>query len=317
MSHQELHSFVQVWDWLSYPLPTPTMPPPSSRAARIVIRLLSLLPVVAVLAFLPLRLTSIHLVAPTAFFFLWLANSKLLLLAFNHGPLANSPNLLNFLVLAALPVKISSGSTYDYRPLLPSATIYALYCLHLYLELEIVLKLCALPAMAMLSYELEPQFDEPYLATSLQEFWGRRWNLMVTKILRSTVYNPIRQALGESKLIGMEAAKAVATLAAFTVSGLMHEALYLYMTRARPTWEVTWFFVVHGFCVMAEVETKRRAGVRWRPRRAVAGGLTVGFLGLTGAWLFFPQLVREGVVDRVVTECRLGLDGVKQVAAFL
>ncbi|KAJ6779053.1 LONG-CHAIN-ALCOHOL O-FATTY-ACYLTRANSFERASE 3-RELATED [Salix koriyanagi] len=26
--------------------------------------------------------------------------------------------------------------------------------------------------------ELEPQFNDPYLSTSLQDFWGRRWNLM-------------------------------------------------------------------------------------------------------------------------------------------
>uniref|UniRef100_A0A2N9ISK3 Uncharacterized protein n=1 Tax=Fagus sylvatica TaxID=28930 RepID=A0A2N9ISK3_FAGSY len=32
--------------------------------------------------------------------------------------------------------------------------------------------------LALVGVELEPQFDEPYLATSLQDFWGRRWNLM-------------------------------------------------------------------------------------------------------------------------------------------
>ncbi|KAK4360075.1 hypothetical protein RND71_022304 [Anisodus tanguticus] len=40
--------------------------------------------------------------------------------------------------------------------------------------------------------ELEPPFDEPYKTSSLQDFWRRRWNLMVTNILRPTVYDPVR-----------------------------------------------------------------------------------------------------------------------------
>ncbi|KAJ4866546.1 putative long-chain-alcohol O-fatty-acyltransferase 3 [Raphanus sativus] len=35
---------------------------------------------------------------------------------------------------------------------------------------------------ASLGCDLEPQFNEPYLATSLQDFWGRRWTSMVTAI---------------------------------------------------------------------------------------------------------------------------------------
>ncbi|KAL6287644.1 hypothetical protein ACE6H2_012034 [Prunus campanulata] len=54
-----------------------------------------------------------------------------------------------------------------------------LYSLHIYLLLELIL-----------AFELEPQFNEPYLSISLQDFWGRRWNLMVTSILRPTVYEP-------------------------------------------------------------------------------------------------------------------------------
>ena len=38
---------------------------------------------------------------------------------------------------------------------------------------------------------IEPHFDAPYLSTSLQDFWARRWNLTISHVLRETVYEPI------------------------------------------------------------------------------------------------------------------------------
>ncbi|THG07869.1 hypothetical protein TEA_007767 [Camellia sinensis var. sinensis] len=81
---------------------------------------------------------------------------------------------------------------YDYRQHLHPNVILVLYCCHVYLAAELILAMSAFLARAILGLELEPQFNEPYLATSLQDFWGRRWNLMVTSILRPTVYVPIR-----------------------------------------------------------------------------------------------------------------------------
>lgn len=343
MNRKEFNSFIQVWGFallsLTYAYQALSLVP---HGGGIVVRLLSIAPVIAVLIFLPLRLTTLHLAVPTFVLFFWIANSKLLLLAFHRGPLADSPNLLNFLVVAALPIKLSSSSikspppcyfrrfllllkvlllgciieSYDYRPNLHPVAIYVLLCVHLYLELEIVMKLYAMPAMVLLRHKLEPQFDEPYLATSLQDFWGQRWNLTVTAILRSTVYDPIRQAFARSTVVGKEAARVVATLATFLVSGVMHEFLYVYMTRVRPTWEVTSFFMLHGVCVVAEVEVKRRVHGRWRLIPAVSRVMTLGFVGSTGVWLFFPQLVRNGVVERVLAECMFGLHFVKEVCLF-
>lgn len=38
---------------------------------------------------------------------------------------------------------------------------------------------------------IAPQFDKPFLADSLANFWGRRWNLPVGMCLRQTIYDPI------------------------------------------------------------------------------------------------------------------------------
>ncbi|KAE8786869.1 putative long-chain-alcohol O-fatty-acyltransferase 4 [Hordeum vulgare] len=72
---------------------------------------------------------------------------------------------------------------------------------------------------------LEPQFDRPYLSASLRDLWGRRWNLSVPAVLRSCVYRPVRARLGP----------AVEVLAAFVVSGLVHELMFYPPGR-------TWFF---------------------------------------------------------------------------
>ncbi|KAL1562509.1 hypothetical protein AAHA92_05083 [Salvia divinorum] len=61
----------------------------------------------------------------------------------------------------------------------------------MYLMLEMILSLFAAVVKALLRVDLEPQFNEPCLATSLQHFWGRRWNLMVPNILHPTVYRPV------------------------------------------------------------------------------------------------------------------------------
>lgn len=329
-AEEELKNFVQVWIAALAALTYSYFA--SSALPRGAPRLLSLLPAVVLLSLLPLRLSSFHLGGPTSFFLVWLANSKLLLLSFHLGPLADAPNLLHFLSLASLPVKVkppredervsreSSRSAlasvrlaikvlvllsvlhaYEYRPRLHEYAILALYCVHMYLELELVLAICAVPASAALGLDLERQFDEPYLATSLQDFWGRRWNLMVSSILRSTVYDPVRRRL--APLVGARRASLPATVAAFAVSGAMHEAIYYYITRARPTGEVTWFFVLHGICVAAEVAAKRWAGGRWRMHRAASGVLTLAFLAATGVRWFFPQLTRNGVDEKVIGEC--------------
>ncbi|KAM7251783.1 hypothetical protein ACFE04_023666 [Oxalis oulophora] len=166
-----------------------------------------------------------------------------------------------------------------------------------------MLAISAFPARAVLGFEIEPQFNEPYLATSLQDFWGKRWNLMVPTILHPTVYSPTRRVA--SSLIGNKWAPVAAVLASFLVSGLFHELIYYYFTHVRPTWEVTWFFVLHGVCMGLEIVVKRSVEGKWRLWRGVSGLLTVGFVAVTGAWLFFPQVLRNGVDQRAISEYQM------------
>ncbi|KAL6219697.1 hypothetical protein ACLB2K_007456 [Fragaria x ananassa] len=181
---------------------------------------------------------------------------------------------------------------YNYRPHLHPYVILALYCCHMYLGLEIFFLLITTPVRT-LRFELEPQSNEPYLSTSLQDFWSRRWNLMVTNMLHPMVYDPTRRV--RARVVGERWARLSALMTTFAVSGLMHDATYYYLTCVQPTWEVTWFFVLHGACMAVEVEVKKAVANRWRLHPVVSGLLTFVFLAVTGNWLFFPQLLRNGV----------------------
>ncbi|KAD4386088.1 hypothetical protein E3N88_26257 [Mikania micrantha] len=305
-------------------------------------RLLSLLPVIAVFFILPLPLTAVHLAGPTVFFLVWLANFKLILFAFNRGPLAFTPpvRFIVFTSIALLPINRKHSSNriadpdpdsgsihfsshkpillaikalilavivnaYQYRDKLHRNVILGFYCCHIYLAVELVLAITAffvrfLNFLLRFDFEIEPQFNEPYLATSLQDFWGRRWNLTVTRILRPTVYDPVREIL--SPVIGNLWSRLPAIFATFVVSGLMHELIYYYFTRVSPTWEVTWFFVLHGVCTAVEVGIKKAVNGRFRLHRAVSGVVTVACVAVTGVWLFLPQILRNGVDVRAINE---------------
>ncbi|MCL7038581.1 hypothetical protein MKW94_013216 [Papaver nudicaule] len=135
-------------------------------------------------------------------------------------------------------------------------------------------------ARTILGQDLAPLFDEPYLSTSLQQFWGRRWNLMVNSILRSTVYDPVCRI--STPVLGKKLGTLPGVFLTFVVSGLMHEGVI-----------------------------KKSVNNRWRLNKWVSRILTLGFISGTGFWLFFPQLIRNGVDLKAISEYGIMLEFVK------
>jgi alginate O-acetyltransferase complex protein AlgI len=84
-------------------------------------------------------------------------------------------------------------------------------------------------------------FTAPQKATSLSDFWGRRWNGPFSDLMRNTVYRPVAG-------IGFPAA---ALYAAFLFSGVLHELAISLPARAgygRPLA----YFALQGLFVLAE-----------------------------------------------------------------
>ncbi|KAL9681790.1 hypothetical protein QQ045_013578 [Rhodiola kirilowii] len=303
-----------------------------SRIPKGVTRLIFILPAIILFTLLPFNLHTFHFGCTTAFILIWLGNFKLLLFAFDLGPLSNPKSLAQFITTASFPINVKQIEfkspapnqtlkssllfltkfilllstiylfQFDYKRFLHPDLVLIVYCFFMYLACENFLAVSVLPIKLFLGHQFyfDPQFNDPYLSTSLQDFWGRRWNLMVTTILRPSIYDPVRRAL--AAILGPRPASFAATVAAFAVSGLMHEIIWFYLTRVSPTWEVTRFFVLHGVCTAAEAAAKRAVGGRVRVPAAVSTPLTLVFLALTAKWLFFPQLLRNGVDEWAISE---------------
>lgn len=182
-----------------------------------------------------------------------------------------------------------------YRQFMNSYLIFALCGCLLYLTLEVILDICALLVQTM-GLDTKPLFNDPGQATSLQNFWGNRCHLGIPSVLRRLLYTPIRRICTRYWPLRMD------TVTTFLVSGLMHELIYVYLSRARPTWEMTWFFVLQGICIDLENLVKEMVGDRWKLHPAIARILTVGFVAATSYWLIYIQIVWYGMCMRMVWE---------------
>lgn len=220
----------------------------------------------------------------------------------NKSPL----NYATKMMIVAMLVQV-----YKYKDHIHPKIIMVLYCFHIYFMLELVLAMMAALARALVRLELEPQFDEPYLSTSLQDFWGKRWNLMVTSILRPTVYDPVRSI--SARLIGRKWAPIPAVLATFIVSGVMHELIFYYTGRLKPTWEVSCFFLIHGVCLAAEIGIKKALKGQFKVPAVVSGPAALAFVVVTGLWLFFPPVLRFNADDMAKRETAAFVEFLKDV----
>lgn len=126
-------------------------------------------------------------------------------------------------------------------------------------------------AARLLGVRLMENFDRPYLAGSIREFW-RRWHISLTGWLTDYVYIP----LGGSRR-GLPRQLA-ATFAVFALSGLWHGA--------------EWTFVVWGLlhgCYMAAELLLRRGGKSGEAPRGSGkwAGRLLTFAAVCFAWIFF------------------------------
>ncbi|XP_042481531.1 probable long-chain-alcohol O-fatty-acyltransferase 5 [Macadamia integrifolia] len=316
-------------------------------------RLLSIIPIFCLFLLLPLIFSTMHFRGYTGFSLAWLANLKLLLFAFGQGPLSLDPSMpfLHFIAVGCLPIKINyqsrHGSStanenpsplpklpypikvvllpvvirlYDYRQNLHQQFVMLLCCSYTYFGAEIILGTVAYLVSLVIGLELEPTFKEPHLSTSLQDFWSRRWNIMVPKILHPTIYEPTRCLAVQ--LLGNEfesVPRVVAILNTFFVSGLLHELLFFYMGYWQPTWKTMYFFALQGVCLAAEVVVKKELATRrWQLRLhpAVSWSLVNGFLFITISWLLVSDIIQRQLDIMAISEYK-ALEGfIKDLSGF-
>jgi hypothetical protein len=96
-------------------------------------------------------------------------------------------------------------------------------------------------AWRLAGVDCRPLFRAPLRATSLREFWGRRWNLAFSEMTALAVYRPLaRRAGGRPALV-----------AAFLASGLLHE-LAISVPVEAGFGLPSGYFALHGALMLAE-----------------------------------------------------------------
>ncbi|MBI2373172.1 MAG: MBOAT family protein [Deltaproteobacteria bacterium] len=136
----------------------------------------------------------------------------------------------------------------------------------------------AIGSARTMGFRLMTNFQKPYLARSIGEFW-RRWHISLSTFFRDFVYIPLGGNRGSRLLVYRN------LLVTFAVSGLWHGANWTF---------VAWGALHGGFMVASEVSRGLRARLTAAFGRAGAPGFLLDGLSLLFtfvlvclAWVFF------------------------------
>jgi len=111
----------------------------------------------------------------------------------------------------------------------------------LYTAVEIIASVITLLFLAG-GYSLPPVHRRPIGARSVGEFWGERWNIVVSAWLRTFVFMPV--ARRNHCVLGI--------MLAFLASGVLHGWLILFAIGLWAALSQVLFFVIQGVAILAE-----------------------------------------------------------------
>lgn len=106
----------------------------------------------------------------------------------------------------------------------------------------------AIGAALLLGFTLPLNFDSPYKATSIREFW-RRWHMTLTRFMRDYVYVPIGLRLNRRFPEARAVNEGVTTVVTMVLIGLWHGA----------NWTFVAFGLAHGLALVADQLWTRRS----------------------------------------------------------
>jgi alginate O-acetyltransferase complex protein AlgI len=123
----------------------------------------------------------------------------------------------------------------------------------------------------------------PLAATSLADFWSRRWNTAFNRLARDFAFRPLARRFDVP----------FATLATFFASGLVHDAIISIPARGGYGLP-TLYFVLQGLGVLLE---RSRLGENAGLGRGMRGRLfTIAVVAGPAFWLFHPPFVRNVIL---------------------
>ncbi|KNC78825.1 hypothetical protein SARC_08760 [Sphaeroforma arctica JP610] len=136
-----------------------------------------------------------------------------------------------------------------------------------------------LPLLTNDTLNVQVTFQDPFLASSAEDFWGHRWGLITRNVLALTVCAPA---------VKKTESPVVSAMAAFLISGAMHAYTVEVVFGVRAPHAVL-FFVLHGVAVSLEKYWTLSGGRR--PIRIISTLLWLLF-GVLTLPLYFGTLAR-------------------------
>jgi len=97
-----------------------------------------------------------------------------------------------------------------------------------------------------------PIFDTPWFATSLADFWARRWHQAFRDLFVSCGSKPLARVFGRMGTV----------MGAFLISGILHVTGLWGMGRGTEFWTVAGYFLVNGVGLILERLWKQLTGRR-------------------------------------------------------
>ena len=126
--------------------------------------------------------------------------------------------------------------------------------------------LIAIGSARLLGLEVRPNFQQPFLSTSVAEYW-RNWHISLSSWVRDYLFTPLRMEWRRSSHLGL----AAALIISFIILGVWHGA----------TWGYFFFGLMHGILVTASVFTREWRDAFWKKRHWPAPLLHVQRIAIT------------------------------------
>ena len=133
----------------------------------------------------------------------------------------------------------------------------------------------ALGAARVMGFKLMVNFNWPYSAKSISEFW-RRWHISLSTWFSDYIYNPISVSLRDYGLLAV----VIASVITFFISGIWHGAAWHYIVWGG----------LHGVAIAYEVVTRKTRKKFFKKIPVWAGnfiGLTCTFSYVCFSYIFF------------------------------
>lgn len=154
----------------------------------------------------------------------------------------------------------------------------------------------ALGISLLLGYKLTDNFNSPYKALSVADFW-RRWHITLSSWLLDYLFKPLQMKFRSMKTFG----NALALLITFTVIGIWHGA----------SWTFVLFGAIHGTYLATSVFT-RKLRQSFYKKTGIGNWKSVKFL----QWLFTFNLIVFADIFFRAQNLRFASDMLSQIFTF-